>query len=163
VFGLALDGPRDAVVNVQETIFAGGFKNDIEIALVSDPRIKAAGEVREISPALNATGSVRVKIAIQNPPPEMVLGSAVTVSAHAKERETAVLPWSALYSEGGKPAVWVVDPKSRAVELRRVEIDAYENADIVIRSGLRPGELVVTVGTQLLRPAQQVAFAENQS
>jgi RND family efflux transporter MFP subunit len=163
VFGLALDGPRDAVVNVQETIFAGGFKNDIEIALVSDPRIKAAGEVREISPALNATGSVRVKIAIQNPPPEMVLGSAVTVSAHAKERETAVLPWSALYSEGEKPAVWVVDPKSRAVELRRVEIDAYENANIVIRSGLRPGELVVTVGTQLLRPAQQVAFAENQS
>jgi hypothetical protein len=33
--------------------------------------------------------------------------------------------------------------------------------DIVVRAGLHPGDLVVTVGTQLLRPAQQVAFAEN--
>ena len=161
VFALAQDGPRDAIINVQEFVFTGGFKEDIEVALVSDPKIKAAGEVREVSPALNATGSVRVKIAIRKPPPEMVLGSAVTVSAHAKERETAVLPWSALYSDGGKPAVWVVDPKSGAVALRRVEIEFYGNTDIVIRAGLRPGDLVVTVGTQLLRPAQQVAFAEN--
>lgn len=161
VFALAQDGPRDAVINVQEFVFTGGFKEDIEVALVSDPKIKAAGEVQEVSPALNATGSVRVKIAIQKPPPEMVLGSAVTVSAHAKERETAVLPWSALYSDGGKPAVWVVDPKSGAVALRRIEIEFYGNTDIVIRAGLRPGDLVVTVGTQLLRPAQQVAFAED--
>jgi len=161
VFALAHDGPRDAVVDVQETIISGGFKEDIEIALVSDPKIKAGGEVREVSPALNATGAVRVKIAIGKPPPEMVLGSAVRVSAHAKDREMAVLPWSALYSDGGKPAVWVVDPQSRAVEVRQIEIASYENSDIVIRAGLRPGELVVTVGTQLLRPAQQVAFAED--
>ena len=35
----------------------------------------------------------------------------------------AVLPWSALYSDGGKPAVWVVDPQSGAVALRRIEIE----------------------------------------
>ena len=161
VFALAHDGPRDAVVDVQETVITGGFKEDIEVALVSDPKIKAGGEVREVSPALNATGAVRVKIAIRKPPPEMVLGSAVRVSAHAKDREMAVLPWSALYSDGGKPAVWVVDPQSRAVEVRQIGIASYENSDIVVRAGLRPGELVVTVGTQLLRPAQQVAFAED--
>ena len=159
VFALAHDGPRDAVVDVQETIITGGFKEDIEIALVSDPKIKTGGEVREVSPAVNATGAVRVKIAIREPPPEMVLGLAVRVSAHAQPREMAVLPWSALYSEGGKPAVWIVDPQSGAVALRRIVIEAYENSDIVISNGLRPGELVVTVGTQLLRPAQRVAFA----
>ncbi len=163
VFALAQDGPRDAVVNVQESVITGGFKEDIEIALVSDPKIKARGEVREVSPALNVTGAVRVKIAILQPPPEMALGAAVKVSAHAQQREMAVLPWSALYSEGGKPAVWVVDPKTKAVAPRRIGIEAYENSDIVIRDGLRPGELVVTVGTQLLRPAQQVAFAEEGS
>ena len=159
VFALAHDGPRDAIVNVQESIITGGFKEDIEIALVSDPKIKARGEVREVSPALNQAGAVRVKIAIMQPPPEMVLGAAVSVSAHAQPREMAVLPWSALYSEGGKPAVWVVDPKTKEVALRRIGIEAYGNSDIVIREGLRPGELVVTVGTQLLRPAQRVAFA----
>jgi RND family efflux transporter MFP subunit len=159
VFALAHDGPRDAAVDVQETIISGGFKEGIEIALVSDPKIKTEGKVREVSPALSATGAVRVKIAIQDPPPEMVLGSAVRVSAHAQPREMAVLPWSALYSEGDKPAVWIVDPKSGAVSLRRIAIEAYENSDIVIRNGLRPGELVVTVGVQLLRPDQRVAFA----
>jgi len=114
-----------------------------------------------VAPAINATGAVRVKIAVLQQPPEMVLGSAVRVTAHAQEREMAVLPWSALYSDGGKPAVWVVDAKSRAVALRRIEIESYGNSDIVIRAGLRPGEMVVTVGTQLLRPAQQVAFAED--
>ncbi|MGA9267561.1 MAG: efflux RND transporter periplasmic adaptor subunit, partial [Rhodomicrobium sp.] len=159
VFALAQDGPRDAVVNVQESIITRHPKEDIEIALVSDPQIKARGEVREVSPALNQAGAVRVKIAIMQPPPEMVLGAAVRVSAHAQPREMAVLPWSALYSEGGKPAVWVVDPKTKEVALRRIGIEAYGNSDIVIRDGLRPGELVVTVGTQLLRPAQRVAFA----
>ena len=161
VFSLAQDGPRDAVINVQESVFTAGFGDGIEIALVSDPRIRAAGEVREVSPAVNATGAIHVKIAVSQPPPEMVLGSAVRVTAHARDRELAVLPWSALYSDGGKPAVWVVDLQSRAVEVRRIEIEFYENSDIVVRSGLRPGELVVTVGTQLLRPAQQVAFAED--
>jgi len=159
VFALAQDGPRDAVVDVQESIITGGFKEDIEIALVSDPKIKTGGEVREVSPALNATGAVRVKIAILEPPPEMALGAAVRVSAHAQQREMAILPWSALYSEGGKPAVWVADPKTKAVAPRRIDIEAYENSNIVVRDGLRPGELVVTVGTQLLRPAQRVAFA----
>ena len=159
VFALAHDGPRDAVVDVQETIISGGFKEGIEIALVSDPKIKAGGKVHEVSPVLNATGAVRVKLAIQDPPPEMVLGSAVRVSAHAQPRDLAVLPWSALYSDKGKPAVWIVDPQSGAVAIRQIVIEAYENSDIVIRDGLRPAELVVTVGTQLLRPAQRVAFA----
>ena len=161
VFGLARDGPRDAVINVQESVFTAGFHDGVEIELVSDPKIKTGGEVREVAPAINATGAVRVKIGIQQPPPEMVLGSAVRATAHAREYEMAAVPWSALYSDGGKPAVWVVDPKSKAVTLRRIEIESYENSNIVIRAGLRTDEIVVTAGTQLLRPAQQVTFAED--
>ena len=54
-----------------------------------------------------------------------------------------------------------MDPKSKAVTLRRIEIESYENSNIVIRAGLRTDEIVVTAGTQLLRPAQQVTFAED--
>jgi len=162
-FALAQDGPRDAVVNVQETLLAGGPYDglEIEIALVDDHRIKARGEIREISPVVNATGGVRVKIGISATPPEMVLGSAVRLTAHARPREMAILPWSALYADGARPAVWVVDPQSRAVALRPIEVEAYKNSDIVIRGGIGPGEMVVTSGGQRLRPAQQVAFAED--
>ena len=162
-FALAQDGPRDAVVNVQETLLAAAPYDGlpIEIALVEDPKIKAHGEMREISPVVNATGGVQVKIGIAETPAEMGLGSAVRLTAHAQPREMAVLPWSALYADGKRPAVWVVDPQSRAVALRRIEIEAYENSDIVVRDGLRAGELVVTSGVQRLRPMQQVALAED--
>ena len=162
-FALAQDGPRDAVVNVQETLLAGGPYDglEIEIALVDDHRIKARGEIREISPVVNATGGVRVKIGIAEVRPEMGLGSAVRLTAHAQPRQMAILPWSALYADGVRPAVWVVEPQSRTVALRPIEIEAYKNSDIVIRDGIRPGELVVTSGGQRLRPAQQVAFAED--
>jgi len=80
-FALAQDGPRDAVVNVQETLLAGGPYDGLEIALVDDPKIKARGEIREISPVVNATGGVRVKIGIAETPPEMVLGAAVRLIA----------------------------------------------------------------------------------
>ena len=160
-FGLAQDGPRDAIVNVQETLLAGGRYDGLEIALVDDPKVKARGEIREISPVVNMTGGVQVKIGIAETPPEMGLGSAVRLTAHGQPREMVVLPWSALYADGKRPAMWVVDPQTRAVALRPIEIEAYENSDIVVRDGLRPGELVVTSGVQRLRPKQQVALAEN--
>jgi len=157
VFSLALDGPRDAVVNVQESLFAGGLGGAVEVALVSDPAIGTTGEVREISPAVNATGAVRVKIHLLHPPPQLALGSTVRVALQAQARQMAVLPSSALYADGVAPAVWVLDPASRTVALRRIEIESYGNADVILRAGLRPGEWVVTSGVQLLRPAQQVA------
>ena len=40
VFALAQDGPRDAVINIQESVFAAGFNDGVEISLVSDPKIK---------------------------------------------------------------------------------------------------------------------------
>ena len=79
VFGLAEDGPRDALINVQEVFLVAGSSSDvdIEVALVSDPEVRARGEVREIAPSVNATGAVRIKIAIPETPPEMVLGAEI--------------------------------------------------------------------------------------
>lgn len=161
VLTLAHDGHRDAVVNVQESVLATIPDGQIEIALLSDPRIKTVGEVREVAPTVDATtGTVRVKIGITDTPPEMLLGSAVTVTAHAKPRQMAILPWSALTSYFGKPAVWLVDPQNHKVALRRIVLESFNSSDIVVREGLRPGEIVVTTGAQLLRPTQEVAFSE---
>lgn len=36
----------------------------------------------------------------------------------------------------------------------------YDTETVLIRSGVKPGEIVVTAGTQFLRPNQTVAAAE---
>ena len=161
-FTLAQDGPRDAVFNVYESIFAREAASDtIRIALVADPKVIATARIREVSPTVDpANGTVRVKFEILDPPPGMTLGAPVVGSGRLKARPSVVLPWSALAAASGDPAVWVVDPASKAVALRPVEVEGHEVGRLLVRSGLQAGQVVVTRGGQLLHPGELVAPVE---
>lgn len=162
VFTLAQDGDRDAVFDVQESAFFRRLDDDmIALTLLSDPRVTAQGRPREVSPTIDPrSGTVRVKIGIDNPPAAMTLGSAVTGTARIKSQPRVVLPWSALTSVGRDPAVWVVDSDGK-VSLRTVGIAAFETGAIVVASGLESGERVVVEGGKLLSPGQPVTFGED--
>lgn len=161
-FSIAQDGPRDAVFNVYESILSHKpADRAIELTLVSDPTIKTIGAVREISPTVDSSnGTVRVKIGIEHPPAAMTLGAAVIGEAGFLPRKLVVLPWTALSSRNGQPAVWTVDPRTKAVSLKPIAIAGYETGKVLVRDGLQPGEIVVTKGAQFLRPQQVVAFAD---
>ena len=158
VFTLAQDGDRDAVFDVYESIFLGGFDPDqISLALVSDPSVTATGYVREVSPAIDPKSStVRVKVAIQNPPAAITLGSAVAGTAEAKPAAEITVPWTALMSSGSKPAVWIVDPATKTASLKTIEIGSYEAGAVVVKAGLEPGERVVVDGGKLLSIGERV-------
>lgn len=159
VFTLAQDGERDAVFDVYESIFFGGFDPDhISLALVSDPAATATGRVREVSPVIDSkTSTVRVKITIQNPPAEMTLGSAVAGTVKASPLEQIMVPWNALMSSGSNPAVWVVDPATSTVLLKTIEIGSYHAQSVIVKAGLTPGERVVVDGAKLLSIGERVA------
>jgi multidrug efflux pump subunit AcrA (membrane-fusion protein) len=130
---------------------------------VSDPAVRATGTVREISPTVDpSTGTVRVKVSIERPPAAMALGAAVIGEGRFQPRRLVVLPWNALSSANGQPAVWTVDPQTRAVSLKPIAIEGFETGKIIVRDGIRPGEVVVTGGAQLLRPNQVVALAKGE-
>jgi membrane fusion protein, multidrug efflux system len=164
VFTLAQEGERDAVLDVPESIFFGNVDGgQIALTLVSDPNVTASGYVREVSPVISPKSStVRVKVAIKNPPPAMTLGSAVAGTSKLKPAAQIMLPWSALTAEGSKPAVWIVDPSNKTASLRPVTIGAYEAAAVLIRGGLDPGERVVVEGGKLLSSGQRVTYAGDQ-
>ena len=162
-FSVAHDGPRDAVFNVNESAFGDQPVDrtaEIQINLVSDPAVTTTGKVREIAPtAQGVGGTVAVKVRLEQSPPGMTLGAAVTGKAPLSSRKAAVLPATALFSDNGKAAVWVVDPQTRTVTLRPITVDRYETGKVVIAKGLQQGEIVVTSGTQFLRPNQSVAVS----
>jgi membrane fusion protein, multidrug efflux system len=164
-FTLARDGDRDAVFDVHESIFFSEFDGDqVALKLVSDPGVTAVGRVREVSPAIDAkSATVRVKVAIQDPPAAMALGSAVAGSAKAKPAAKITLPWTALMASGSQPAVWVVDPATRTVSLKPVTVEGYDAAAVLIKAGIEPGERVVTDGGKLLSSGQPVTFAGDPS
>jgi RND family efflux transporter MFP subunit len=159
-FTIALDGPRDAVFDINEAAFSkGAAETGVRIALVSDPSVTAIGLVREISPTIDpATGAVRVKVGIENSPDALRLGAVVSGVAQIKARDAIVLPWTALASLHGKPAVWTVDTKSGKVSTTPITVAAYRSEQLIVEGGIAPGDVVVTAGGQMLRPGEVVTY-----
>jgi len=157
IFSLAVDGDRDAVFNVYESLLVAPPGNaEILVRLLDDPKVQARGVIREITPTVSAqSGTVQVKVALKDVPAEMQLGAPVTASTSTVGRPSIELPWSALTKALHAPAVWVVGEGDK-VELRKVEVGRYLTGKVVIASGLQAGETVVVNGSQLLHPGMQV-------
>ena len=155
---VARDGGLDAVFDAPEQLVRTGPRNPaVEIALSDDPRIKAAGRIREVAPQANsATRTFQVKVGIIGPPEAMRLGSTVTGRIRLAAPDGVEVPATALSQSNGRPAVWVVDLRSQTVSLRNVNVERYEAASALIAQGLDTGDVVVTAGVQMLRPDQKV-------
>jgi len=157
-FNLAHDGELDAVFNVDESALAQDNPPlSVEVALVDRPDIRASARVQEISPSVDRKlGTVRLKLSIVDPPAEITLGSAIVARAELAMAGRISIPWLALTSRGGKPAVWVFDPATQMVTSRQIEVLRYDADRIIIASGLNAGEEVVIEGTQFLHENQKV-------
>lgn len=158
VYTIAKDGPRDAVFDVFETVTAdSGTDRRVELSLTTDPSVKARGTIREIAPSVDPlTGTVRIKVALDNPPAEMGLGTPVTGSFQSRSDDAVVLPWTAFFADRTSLAVWVVDAKTHQVSLKPVIARSYRTDELVVSEGLDGGELVVTRGGKFLRPGEVV-------
>jgi len=158
IINIAEDGPRDAVFDVPEIMLvAGSRETPVQVALVSDRSVVASGQLREMSPTLDAeSGTITVKVGLEKAPDGMGLGAPVVGSVHGHSHERVVLPWTALWSQDGAPAVWVIDPQSRAVSIQPISVAGYRSDDILVAGGLEPGQLVVTQGGKLLAPGKIV-------
>ena len=158
IVNVARQGGRDAVFDVSEQLIRTGPRDPVvQIALTNDPSVRAPGRVREVSPQADpTTRTFQVKVGIIDPPSAMELGATVTGSIKLAAPSGLQVPPGALTEADGRPAVWVVDPKSQTVSLRNVDVSRYDPADVVVSQGLDAGEIVVTAGVQTLHPGQKV-------
>ena len=155
---LARQGGRDAVFDVPEQLIRTGPRDPVvEIALTNEPIVRATGRVREVAPQADATTrTFQVKVGIIDPPQGMELGSTVTGRIKLAAPPGVEIPAGALTEANGRPAVWVVDPQSKTVSLREVDVLRHDPATVVVSQGLEAGDLVVTAGVQTLHPRQKV-------
>ncbi len=157
---IAQSGAADAIFDVPAPVKDSASRAaTIWVALTSDPGIRAKGSVREVSPRADpVTGTFRVRVSLANAPAAMRLGSTVTGRLELDAVPGIAIPAVALTQLDGKPAVWVVDPKTSTVALRRIEIRSNDATMVQVQSGLNPGDVVVTAGVQVLRPGQKVSL-----
>ncbi len=162
VVRLASIAEREAVFDVSERIVTVAPADiPVTVSLTSNPAIRLVGQVREVSPAADpATRSFRVRVTLPDAPEAMALGATVTGRASVPQTPLILLPASALTSEDGAPAVYVLDPQARVLRRQRIEVARYTADSILVTAGLTPGQRVVTAGVSRLRPGQAVAGEE---
>ena len=162
---LARQDGRDAVFDVPAQVIRNAPPDpEIQVVLTEDPRIRAIGRVREVAERADpVTRTFEVKVGLASPPPEMRLGATVTGRMEVDQGEIISLPASAVTRQGSDPAVWVVDPSAETVALRAIDVLRFEPAYVIVASGVEPGDIVVTAGTQALHPGQKVRLLEPRS
>jgi len=155
---LARKDGRDGVFDVPAQMLATGPNNpEVTVSLTADPTVTAKGRVREIAPQANPqTRTFEVKVGLTNPPEAMRLGAAVTGRVETDSSPIIRIPATALTKINQQPAVWIVDPTSKTVSIRNIDVLRYGQADVAVSRGLDTGEILVTAGVQALHPGQKV-------
>ena len=164
VVSLALPGEKEVAINVPENrrdeLRIG---EEVQISLWSAPGETYLGKVREIAPLADPlTRTYAVKITFVNPDAAVQLGMTASVRASQRLAVAAIrLPLTALIEHEGQAAVWVVDPKTLKVTRHPVQLGDFHGDQVVIASGLMPGQRVVIAGVHTLYPDQPVRLLDD--
>jgi RND family efflux transporter MFP subunit len=160
VVRLAHDGPRDAVFSVSEQavlVFKQG--QDMQAVLTSTGQV-LKGRVREVGASADpVTRTYVVKLALDKAE-KLPLGATVNVLAAqlpGSQAGALKLPTSALRQDGSATAVWVLDEATMTVRSQAVQVGAIDGNEVVIASGLKAGQKVVSAGVHVLTPGQKVS------
>jgi len=164
VLSMAHDEAPEAVFDWYEALPAGlQVGSIVHLHALSEPEHEISGRVREIAPRVAAgSGTVRLRVSLPAEAEQWPLGSVVVARLAEPQGEVAVLPWSALSRDQGRPAVWRIDARQH-VSLVPVEVSRYETGRVLVAAGLQDGDLIVAQGGQLLYPGQRVEVAAVQA
>ncbi len=158
VFTVAQTGDREAVIDLpDETAQLLKPGEAFEVTLQVDPAVQTRGHVREIAPQADAaTRTRRIRITLDAPPAAFRLGTTIVATPVEPEGTIVDLPASALLMAEGRSFVWVVDVKAETVSRRPVEVLRKDGGRLQIKSGIQPGERIVTAGANSLTEGQTV-------
>lgn len=155
---------RDAVVDIPETAEAIAIGSRFTVSLQINPAIVVKGTVREVAPSADAlTRTRRVKIALENPPATVRLGTTITAELEGPDLTVIMVPETAVLQKDGKPHVWLIDGAKGEVHLAPIETGAAVGRYLPVPSGLKEGDRVVTAGVNSLEEGQKIKIEDEAS
>ncbi|WP_026311917.1 efflux RND transporter periplasmic adaptor subunit [Bradyrhizobium huanghuaihaiense] len=155
---IARQDGRDAVFEVPAQLVRAAPANlQVTVSLTDDPAVTAQGRIRQVAAQANpVTRTFEVRVGLSDPPAAMRLGATVIGRAEASAGPMIDIPATALTRMNQQPAVWILDPLTKTVSARNVDVLRFDQAQVIISRGLDAGEIVVTAGVQALHPGQKV-------
>jgi membrane fusion protein, multidrug efflux system len=114
-------------------------------------------QLRELAPnADSASRTYAAKLTILNADDALRWGMSSTVRIDLNQTQALVVPNTALYTRDSIVRVWVVDKATETVKPVDVKLGTSKDDGVVVTSGLKAGDIVVTAGSNLLQPGQKV-------
>lgn len=149
---------RDAVFEVPaDMVRTLSMGARVQVALSSDPAATASGRVREIAPQADpVTRTFRIRVGLADPPQSFRLGTSVSGTIRGSETSAIAVPATALMRSGQDIGVWLVNPQSLTVSMRKLDVLDTGPATALVGKGLALGDIVVTAGVSLLKDGQSV-------
>lgn len=153
---VARTGELEAAVSLPEGFARDAGAGEATLVLWSNHERRYGAKLRELSPSADpATRTFGARYTILDPDPSLALGMSATLSiANKATAPVARVPLSALFNQGGGPAVWRVDADSR-LQLLPVAVVRYESESALVK-GLPEGAVVVVLGAHKLEAGRKV-------
>ncbi len=159
VVRVAKTGDMDMVVGIPEDrINSVRQMKDLTVRLWANKDEVIVAKLRELSPIADpVTRTFTAKLALPANLKDVKLGMTATASFGMKNTHAMIkLPLTALFQEKNNSSVWVVE--NDAVRLTPVTVASTVGEDVLIATGVTPGQKIVTAGVNLLKPGQKVSI-----
>ncbi|MBO0951032.1 efflux RND transporter periplasmic adaptor subunit [Fibrella forsythiae] len=118
---------------------------------------KYPGTVRIIDRAVDPqTGTLRVRVSFPNPGKQLKVGINGNIRVkNSTGQPQLLIPYQAVTEQMSEYFVYVVGDSSKVVQ-KKLTLGARVNDQVIVKGGLKEGEIVVTEGTQKVRDGAKV-------
>jgi RND family efflux transporter MFP subunit len=159
VVKLAHAGPREATVNLPETV-RPAIGSPALARVYGSASVPSPARLRQLSDAADAASrTYEARYVLDGEASLAPLGATVTVTLSTGGTSDAVeVPLGALYDNGQSSGVWVVDAQSSSLSFRAVRVRRLAEETAIV-SGVDAGEHVVALGAHLLHDGDRVQIA----
>ena len=148
--------PESRLADLKRYLAQASLK--VEATLPNDEGPTSQGRITFIDNAVDATtGTIKIKASFPNVDRRLWPGQFVNVVVLlTMDPDALVVPTPAVQEGQQSPYVYVVK-SDKTVEFRPVQVVRTAGADTVIRTGVEPGEIVVTDGQLRLVPGGRIS------
>jgi RND family efflux transporter MFP subunit len=163
VIKLAHAGPREAAVNLPETVRP--TLGSIARATLYGETGTVPARLRQLSDAADpATRTFEARYVLGGRAANAPLGATFTVELAEPARASSLeVPIGAITDRGKGPGVWFFNENSSTVSFRPVKLIRLDDENAVIAAGVQRGEQIVALGAHLLSDGQQVRVADKKA
>lgn len=161
VLTLAHDGPRDVVFAIPEDMGTAvrplvGKTNAIKVRRWGS-EVWVPATIREMAAAADpASRTLQVKADVGRADVSLGQTASVAISVAPRIQAGVHVPLQALIEHQGRSAVWVLDGASMTVKQQSVITADVTGNIVMVASGIKPGQEIVTAGVHVLTPGQKV-------